>query len=88
MVNMVLPGEPNDLYTFMGPQRQDFRKLSKGVWAVDGMLKRKVDTGELPLGTNVMFKLKAWLVMVIGDQVAMNKLVGSFSMTRRILSDC
>jgi hypothetical protein len=77
-VSMILPGpsEPSILDTFLQPLWKECRLLSAGVDAVDGDNKMKVANGELEnTPENLYFKLHGWIVLAIGNQRAMLKLV-------------
>lgn len=76
MVAMIIPGpsETPHLETFLFPLFREMKKLSVGVQAIDGDMKIKVADGVLPDTRPVEFTLRAWIVLAIGDQKAINYL--------------
>lgn len=64
ILSMILPGpkEPKEMASYLYPLLEEFRLLSKGVQAIDGT-------------SGTEFTLYAYLVLTIGDQQAIRKLM-------------
>jgi hypothetical protein len=70
------PTKPSILDTFVQPLWKECQLLSAGVDAVGGDNKVKVPNGELEnTPENLYFKLHGWIVLAIGDQCAILKLL-------------
>ena len=76
ILSMIIPGDPPEIACWLKPLWRELQILSKGVWAIDGAMKRDVEEGALHYETDYQFKLQAWMVIAVGDQVAMCKLCG------------
>jgi hypothetical protein len=83
ILSMLLPGphEPKNLGpSWLRPLWKEMHKLHQGVRVLDGSLVRhRSDVLEEPsqlYNENVFFTLRAYITLVVGDQVAMNSLGG------------
>jgi hypothetical protein len=83
ILSMLLPGphEPKNLGpSWLRPLWMEMHKLHQGVRVLDGSLVRhRLDVLEEPselYNENVFFTLRAYITLVVGDQVAMNSLGG------------
>jgi hypothetical protein len=77
---MLLPGphEPKELASWLRPLWREMRSLHRGVRALDGSLVRQgsdvLEDPHLLYNEAAFFTLRAYITLVVGDQVAMNSL--------------